>query len=172
MEMETSTLQYKIIRTQASLFLQVTGLFLLRYGLAAMILLFGLQKWTKAEAEGIQPWISHSPLMFWLYHGTSVQGASISIGVVELVIAAMIISRPWLPGIAALGSAMGIVMFLITISFLVTTPKMDPGSQGFLMKDIFLLGVAIWSTGEALTGLAPRSDRNFCQELSPSSKRK
>src|SRR5690348_13548575 len=111
MEMETSTLQYKIIRTQASFFLQVTGLFLLRYGLAAMILLFGLQKWTKAEAEGIQPWISHSPLMFWLYHGTSVQGASISIGVVELVIAAMIISRPWLPGIAALGSAMGIVMF-------------------------------------------------------------
>jgi len=43
-------------------YLQATGLFLLRYGLAAMTLLFGLQKWTKAEAEGILPWVSHSPL--------------------------------------------------------------------------------------------------------------
>ncbi len=124
-----------------------------------MMLLFGLQKWAKAEAEGIQPWVSHSPLMSWLYHVTSVQGASIAIGVVELAIAVMIISRRWLPGIAAIGSAMAIVMFLITLSFLITTPNIDPGSQGFLMKDIFLLGVAIWSTGESLTELVPRVPR-------------
>ena len=121
-----------------------------------MMLLFGLQKWTKAEAEGIQPWVAHSPLMSWLYHVTSIQGASIAIGVVELTIAVMIISRRWLAGIAAIGSAMAIVMFLITFSFLITTPNIDPGSQGFLIKDIFLLGVAIWSTGESLTELGPR----------------
>ena len=97
--------------------------------------------------------------MSWLYHVTSVQGASIAIGVVELAIAVMIISRRWLPGIAAIGSAMAIVMFLITLSFLITTPNIDPGSQGFLMKDIFLLGVAIWSTGESFTELVPRVPR-------------
>jgi uncharacterized membrane protein YkgB len=121
-----------------------------------MMLLFGLQKWTKAEAECIQPWVSHSPPMSSLYHVTSVQGASIAIGVIELAIAVMIVSRRWLPGIAAIGSALAIVMFLITLSFLITTPNIDPGSQGFLMKDFFLLGVAIWSTGESLTGLVSR----------------
>jgi uncharacterized membrane protein YkgB len=55
MEMEERTLQITTIPTQAPVCLQATGLFLLRYGLAAMMLLFGLQKWTKAEAEGIQP---------------------------------------------------------------------------------------------------------------------
>jgi len=43
----------------------------------------------------------------------------------------MIISRRWLPGIAAIGSAMAIVMFLITLSFLITTPNIDPGSTAF-----------------------------------------
>ena len=62
MEMEERTLQITTILTQAPVYLQATGLFLLRYGLAAMMLLFGLQKWTKAEAEGILPWVSHSPL--------------------------------------------------------------------------------------------------------------
>jgi uncharacterized membrane protein YkgB len=62
MEMEERTLQITTI-PQAPVCLQATGLFLLRYGLAAMMLLFGFQKWTKAEAEGIQPWVSHSPLM-------------------------------------------------------------------------------------------------------------
>jgi hypothetical protein len=50
---------------------------------------------------------------------TSVQGASIAIGAVELAIAVMIISRRCLPGIAAIGSAMAIVMFLIGV----TTPN-------------------------------------------------
>jgi len=93
MEMEERTLQITTILTQAPVYLQATVLFLLRYGLAAMMLLFGLQKWTKAEAEGVQPWVSHSPLMSWLHHVTSVQGASVAIGVVELAIAVMIISR-------------------------------------------------------------------------------
>jgi uncharacterized membrane protein YkgB len=156
MEMEKRILQNTTIPTQAAVYLQGTGLFLLRYGLAAMMLLFGLQKWTKAEAEGIQPWVSHSPLMSWLYHLTSVQGASKAIGVVELAIAVMIILRRWLPGIAAIGSAMAIVMFSITLSFLITTPNINPGSQGFLIKDIFPLGVAIWSTGESLSEIVPR----------------
>ena len=69
--------------------------------------------------------------MSWLYHVTSVQGASIAIGVVELAIAVMIISRRWLPGIAAIGSEMAILMFLITLSFLITTPNIAPGAKAF-----------------------------------------
>jgi hypothetical protein len=32
----------------------------------------------------------------------------------------------------------------------VTTPNQSPDAQGFLIKDFFLLGTAIWSAGEAL----------------------
>ena len=136
--------------------LQKAGLFILRYGLVALLLVFGLEKWTRAEAEGIQPWIAHSPWMSWLYGVTSVQGASIVIGVVELAIAAMIALRRWLPGVSAVGGAMAIAMFLTTLSFLVTTPRIDEGSQGFLIKDIFLLGTSVWSTGESLAEQARR----------------
>jgi uncharacterized membrane protein YkgB len=130
--------------------LEATGTAILRYGLVALLILFGLMKWTRAEADAIQPWVSHSPFMSWLYAVTSVQGASIAIGVVELAIAAMIALRRFVPQVAALGSALAILMFLSTLSFLFTTPNIDPGSQGFLLKDVFLLGVAVWSTGESL----------------------
>jgi uncharacterized membrane protein YkgB len=136
--------------------LQAAGLFLLRYGLVALLLVFGLEKWTRAEAEGIQPWLAHSPWMSWLYRVTSVQRASIVIGIVELTIAAMIALRRWLPGVSAVGGVMAIAMFLTTLSFLITTPKIDAGSQGFLIKDIFLLGASVWSTGESLAERARR----------------
>jgi reactive chlorine resistance protein C len=51
------------------------------------------------------------------------------------------------------------VMFLITLSFLFTTPNQSPDAQGFLMKDFFLLGAAVWSTGEALQAAARKVSR-------------
>ena len=81
------------------------------------------------------------------------------IGVVELATAAMIGLRPWVPGVAAAGSAMGIVVFLNTLSFLITTPNIDTATQGFLIKDIFLLGAAVWSTGESLAAHIRRTCR-------------
>jgi len=40
-------------------------------------------------------------------------------------------------------------MFLTTLSFLITTPNVGEAS-GFLLKDLTLLGAAIWTAGEAL----------------------
>jgi uncharacterized membrane protein YkgB len=51
-------------------------------------------------------------------------------------------------------------MFLTTLSFLVTTPGswgvvdglvVPAGAGGFLIKDVLLLGAALWSAGEALS---------------------
>jgi reactive chlorine resistance protein C len=137
--------------------LQAAGLIILRYGLVTLLLIFGLEKWTRAEAEGVQHWVAHSPWMSWLYRVTSVQGASIVIGIVELMIAAMIALRRWLPGVSAVGGVMAIAMFLTTLSFLITTPNIDQASQGFLIKDIFLLGASVWSTGESLAERARRA---------------
>ena len=125
------------------------ALVFLRYALVVMLVLGGLAKWTAPEAAGIQPWMSHSPLVSFLYRFLSVQGASIAIGVTELLIAALIVTRHWLPRVSMVGSALAIPMFLITLSFLVTTPAQGSSDQGFLMKDAFLLGIAVWSCAEA-----------------------
>ena len=41
-------------------------------------------------------------------------------------------------------------MFLVTLSFLFTTPKLSAADQGFLIKDVFLLGGCLLTAGEAL----------------------
>lgn len=130
---------------------QAVGAGMLRYGLIAILVLFGAMKWSGVEAEGIRPWVENSPFMSWMYDVMSVQAASNLIGVVEITIAGLILAGRWAPKVAAVGAAMAIGMFLITLSFLVTTPNQSPEGQGFLMKDFFLLATAVWLLGGALT---------------------
>jgi uncharacterized membrane protein YkgB len=140
---------------------------LLRYGLVAILLYLGAFKFSRTEAEAIQPLLANSPLLSWLYGLMSVQAASMLIGTAELVIAALLALRPVAPRLTALGSLMAMGMFLTTLSFLITTPGAFanvpdfplpvPGAAGgFLMKDLFLLGAAAWSASEALRAAAKR----------------
>lgn len=129
--------------------LRNVGAFILRYSLVFFLLFFGALKWTPAEAKGIEPMVSHSPLMSWLYPLFGVQGGSEAIGVVELIIGVLISLRRWLPRASAIGSMAASGMFLVTLSFLFTTPNLGEGS-GFLIKDLTLLGAALWTGGEAL----------------------
>ena len=60
-----------------------------------------------------------------------------------------------------IGSAVAVLMFLITLSFLFSTPGWESSLGGFpalsgaigqlLIKDVVLLGAALWSLGEAMT---------------------
>lgn len=140
--------------------LEALGGHLLRYGLVGILLYLGAFKFTLVEAQAIQPLIAHSPPMAWLYTGLSVQGVAALIGATELLIAVLIALRPVAPAVSAWGSLGAVGMFLTTLSFLVTTPGVwlrVPGfplpvpteSGGFLLKDVFLLGAAAWSAGEA-----------------------
>ena len=134
---------------------------ILRYGLVGILLYLGTFKFTLTEAEAIRPLLELSPLMSWLYLFTGVQGASNLIGTVEIVTAILLAVRPWSPRLTVVGSILGIATFLVTLSFLVTTPGAFervpdfplpiPGmAGGFLIKDLFLLGASVWSLGEAL----------------------
>jgi reactive chlorine resistance protein C len=133
----------------------------LRYGLVAIVLFFGAFKFTAAEANGIQPLVSHSPFLSWLYSVASVRGVSDLIGATEIAIALLIAMRPFSPSLAAVGSLGAVGMFATTLSFLVTTPGVFVAVPGFpvpvpneigafLVKDLFLLGAALWSAAEAL----------------------
>ena len=144
-----STLQNEErLHARATLLTKV-GTAVLRYGTVFILLLIGAQKWTAEEAAGIQEFTTHSPLFSWMYHFMSSQHASEVIGVVELVIAGLIVVRHWFPTFSAIGSLAGSVMFLVTLSFLFTTPNVK-ADAGFLIKDLILLGGCILTAGEAL----------------------
>jgi uncharacterized membrane protein YkgB len=139
---------------------EAVGRELARYGLVVVVAWIGLMKFTPYEAEGISRYVANSPLMSWVYGFMSHRAFSAVLGVVELTIAILIAARPFSPRASALGSALAVGMFLTTLSFLVTTPgvwAMDAGgfpalsgSPGqFLIKDLALLGISLWSLGEA-----------------------
>src|ERR1700758_2125740 len=139
---------------------EAVGRALARYGLVVVVAWIGLMKFTTYEAEGIRPFVAHSPLMSWVYGLISVPGFSAMLGVVEVTIALLIAARPFSPRVSALGSALAVGMFLTTLSFLVTTPGVWEPSLGglpplagkpgqFLIKDLALLGIALWTFGEA-----------------------
>lgn len=136
--------------------LRAVGAFVLRYSLVFFLVFFGALKWTAAEAKGIEPMVSHSPFFVWLYPAFGVQGGSEVIGLVELVIALLIVLRRWAPRASAIGSTAAIGMFLITLSFIVTTPNVGE-SAPFLLKDLTLLGAALWTAGEAFDADRARS---------------
>src|SRR5688500_10598162 len=75
--------------------LEVAGGAILRYGLAAILLYFGLFKFSPVGAEAIRPLVANSPLMGWMYAVLSVQAVSTLIGIGEIVVAALLLARPW-----------------------------------------------------------------------------
>jgi len=131
-----------------------------RYGLAIVLLWYGGLKFMKYEADGIAPLVSESPLMSWVYEIFSVSTFSALLGVFEITAAVLLVVKPWLPKVSLLGSLLAILLFLSTISFMITTPGVFEASQGgfpalsleggFLMKDIALLGISVWTLADAL----------------------
>ena len=139
---------------------EAVGRELARYGLVVVLVWIGLMKFTEYEAEGIRPFVANSPLTSWVYGLMSVRGFSAVLGVVEVAIALLIAARPFLPRACVVGSALAVGMFLTTLSFLITTPGVWEASLGgfpalsavpgqFLIKDLALLGISLWSLGES-----------------------
>lgn len=126
----------------------------LRWALVLIFLWFGGMKFTAYEANAISPFITHSPLMSWLNSLFGVTGASYVIGILELSTAAALIAGAFNPLFSALGAAMSAVTYVITLTFMLTTPGVTEASEGgfpalgampgqFLLKDSVLLAASI-----------------------------
>lgn len=137
----------------AAAFLERSAGHLLWLSLVVIFVWFGLQKFTAYEATGIAPLVSNSPLTSWL-NVLGTQGASMAIGVAELAFGLLLIAGFRWPGsLAATYGALGsCVTFLMTLSFMVTTPgvwapsgpPLLSGTIGvFLVKDIVLLAASL-----------------------------
>ncbi len=98
------------------------GEIVLRYGLVVVLLWVGLLKFTDYEAEGIEPLVSNSPLMSWAHSALGLKNLSRVIGSIEIALGLLIAVRRFAPKASALGSFGATIMFLITLSFVATTP--------------------------------------------------
>ncbi len=140
--------------------LQRAGEMVFRYGLVVVFLWIGLLKFTEYEAKNIEPFVSNSPIWAWAYGSFGLRMLSNIIGVIEISIGVLIAMRPFAPMASAVGAFGSIITYLITLSFMLTTPGVwEPGygfpfpsalPGQFLAKDLVLLGVSIWLAGEAL----------------------
>jgi len=131
----------------------------LRYGLVMVLVWIGALKFAEYEAMGIKPLVENSPLTNWALQLLGLKMLAALIGIVEIVLGLMIATRSFAPKISALGSKGAVVVFLVTLTFLLTTPGVwEPGygfpflsgmPGGFLAKDLIFLGAALWTAGEA-----------------------
>jgi len=140
--------------------IETAGRHSIRYGLVLVLLWIGGMKFTAYEAEGISGFVANSPLMSFAYQLFSKGQFSAILGIVELLTGVLIAARPFSARLSAVGSALAVGMFLTTLTFLFSTPGVIEPSLGFpalsavpgqfLIKDVVLLGTALWTTGEAL----------------------
>ncbi|MEO6235454.1 MAG: DUF417 family protein [Vicinamibacterales bacterium] len=144
--------------------LENVGALVSRYGLVVVLVWVGALKFAAYEAEGIEPLVANSPLMSWALQAFGLRTLANLVGLTEIVLGLLIATRPFAPRVSAMGSLGAVGVFLITLTFVLTTPGVwqpgygfpypSPMPGQFLLKDVVLLGAAIWTAGEALHAAA------------------
>ena len=137
--------------------LSAVGQAISRYGLALTLAWIGFGKYMKMEAGADRT----QPVDELGLRRLQRQHRRARIGNPGDRSAILIVTRPVSARLSAIGSAMAIVLFCGTLSFLFTTPGVVSRFAGpvpvlsalpgqFLLKDVVLLGVAVWTLGEAV----------------------
>jgi len=167
-------------------------------GLVVVLLWIGGLKAAKYEADSIAPFVANSPFMsfFYAHPGEytghkNAEGAfvpenrqwheangtyrfAIGLGGIIVLYGLMIALHPWLPQVAAAGSALVFVMSLVTLSFLLTTPEawvpnLGDGTYGFpylsgagrlVIKDAIMMGAAIVTMADSAKAYLRRTGNN------------
>jgi uncharacterized membrane protein YkgB len=127
---------------------------LLRASMVIIFAFFGYQKWFAYEAERLVPYISHGPLIFWLYPAFGHRGASWFLGASEWTFGTLLLAGFWNKWLGTLGALGSTLTFIGTVSIIPFIPDGWDASAGgfpamtgnvpFLMKDIVLLAVSIY----------------------------
>ena len=121
---------------------------LIRAAMVFTFFIFGYQKWFSFEAHQIAPFISHSPLVFWLIPAFGIRGASFFLGTTEWLFGALIFVGFWYRRLGVVGALGSIVTFLGTVTIIPFFPDAWATEAGgfpamylpvaFLVKVLFL----------------------------------
>ncbi|RLJ31790.1 putative membrane protein YkgB [Chryseobacterium sp. 7] len=122
------------------------GYYISLFGAALILLWIGIFKFTPTEAAAIKPLVENHFLTFFVYKIISVQAVSNFIGAIEIIIALLLIFSAKFAVLKKYAGIGMIVTFLVTLSYLFTTPGVwkivdgVPVTDFFILKDLMLLG--------------------------------
>lgn len=141
---------------------------LVRASMVIIFLFFGYQKWFEYEAQALIPYISHGPLIFWMYPVFGVRGATYFLGVSEWVFGALLFAGFWNKKLGILGALGAVFSFISTSTIIPFMPDGWAVSAGgfpamtehvaFLMKDILLLTASFYLLKQDVARVAHSSE--------------
>lgn len=127
---------------------------LVRASMIVIYYIFGYQKWFDFEAQGLVPFFTHGPLIFWMYPVFGVRGSAYFLGVSEWLFGTLLLAGFWNKKLGTLGGFGSVFTFLCTVTII---PFWHDGwaaqgggfpamtlPMGFLMKDVVLLAVSFY----------------------------
>jgi len=124
----------------------------LRWTMVLIFLWFGGMKFAAYEAEGVAVIAQNYWAFGWLYPLVGVAGASAVIGTIEIATGLLLAVGHRVALASLIGGAMGVVTFVITLSFMLSAPMVWQEGYGFpalggtgqfLIKDIVLLATCL-----------------------------
>jgi uncharacterized membrane protein YkgB len=127
---------------------------LIRTSMVIIFVFFGYQKWFQYEADALVPYISHGPLIFWMYPVFGMRGATYFLGVAEWLFGALLFLGFWHKRLGILGALGSCFSFVATFTIIPFMPDGWAASAGgfpamtervaFLMKDLVLFAVSFY----------------------------
>lgn len=122
---------------------------LIRASMVILYFFFGYQKWFDYEVQGLIPFFTHGPLIFWMYSVFGMKGSTYLLGVSEWLFGGLILAGFWNKKLGALGALGSVLTFITTVTIIPFMPDGWAPSAGgfpamvgnvaFLMKDVVLL---------------------------------
>jgi uncharacterized membrane protein YkgB len=126
----------------------------LRATMVLVFYMFGYGKWFEYAAQLMVTYITHGPLIFWLYPLFGMRGESRFLGTSELITGTLFLAGFWNKKAGMIGALISTFTFISTVTIIPFMPGGWAASAGgfpamtgevpFLMKDIVLLAVSIY----------------------------
>jgi uncharacterized membrane protein YkgB len=139
-------------------------LHLVRASMVIIFAFFGYQKWFEYEAQALVPFITHGPLIWWLYPVFGIRGATYFLGTSEWTFGVLLFAGFWSRRLGILGALGSTGTFLATATIIPFMPDGWAASAGgfpamainnaFLLKDVALLAISIYLLKHDLLRLA------------------
>jgi uncharacterized membrane protein YkgB len=142
---------------------------LIRASMVIIYFFFGYQKWFEYEAQGLIPFFTHGPLIFWMYPVFGIKGSSYFLGVSEWLFGGLLLAGFWNKKLGVLGALGSVFTFIATVTIIPFMPDGWAPSAGgfpamvgnvaFLMKDLVLLAVSFYLLKYDLARVVPAPER-------------
>jgi uncharacterized membrane protein YkgB len=125
-----------------------------RASMVIVFAFFGYQKWFNYETQALIPFITHGPLIFWMYRVFGIRGATWFLGAAEWTFGLLLLLGFWNKQLGIIGAIGSCFSFIATFTTLLFFPNgWEPSAGGFpamtegtasLMKDLVLLAASFY----------------------------